>query len=134
MRIEGWESLLNEHIEQAKGIVFEWGMNDCALWAADWVNKATGNDFASQWRGLYTTEAELNALMAERELELPGDIADDVGLPQMDVPFAQRGDIVLVRQGRRKALAGCVGAEIAAPSKAGLESLPISVAINAWRI
>ncbi len=131
MRNEGWESLLNEHIEQAQGIVFEWGMNDCALWAADWVNKATGNDFASQWRGLYTSEAELTALMAERELELPGDIADDVGLPLMDVPFAQRGDIVQHPQG---CLGICNGVHSYFLMERGVTRIRTKDCVKAWKV
>lgn len=131
MRIEGWESLLNEHIEQAKDIVFEWGMNDCALWSADWVNKATGNNFASQWRGLYTSEAELNALMAERELDLPADIADEVGLPQMDVPFAQRGDIVEHPQG---CLGICNGLHSYFLMERGVTRIRTRDCVRAWRV
>ena len=95
MRVEGWESLLNQYIEDAQSIVFEWGQNDCALWCADWVNIATGNDFASAWRGLYTTEAELSELLTSRGYSEPQDIPTAVGLPAMNHAFAQRGDVVL---------------------------------------
>ena len=99
MRIEGWESLLNAYIEQAKTLAFEWGHFDCALWSADWVRIATGNDFASQWRGLYATEAELAGLLADRGFDSPQDIPTSVGLPAMHPAFAKRGDIVLNEQG-----------------------------------
>ncbi|MBP3955385.1 hypothetical protein J8F10_08840 [Gemmata sp. G18] len=131
MRIEGWEGLLNEHIEQARHVEFEWGMNDCALWAADWVKKANGNDFASAWRGLYSSEAELEQLMAERELELPADIADDVGLPQMHVGFAQRGDIVQHPQG---CLGICNGMHSYFLMERGVTRLRTKDCVKAWRV
>lgn len=100
MRIEGWEGLLNEHFEEARTAAFEWGMNDCALWSADWVKKATGEDFASAWRGRYTTEEELKALLDSMDVSNPEAIAD-AHLPRMNVAFAQRGDIVMWQ--------GCLG-------------------------
>lgn len=101
MRVEGWERLLNEHIEQAALVEFAWGDHDCALWSADWVKKVTANDFTSCWRGLYSNEDELKALLIARGIRQPEDIADEVGLPQIPVGLAQRGDIVLWQ--------GCLG-------------------------
>jgi hypothetical protein len=92
VRIEGWETLLARHI--ADPPPFEWGQNDCALWCADWLNKATGQDFSSHWRGTYTTENELLLLMTEQGFWSPRDIADH-HLERVSVPLAQRGDIVL---------------------------------------
>jgi hypothetical protein len=93
MRVEGWESLLNRHIEDARGIVFEWGVNDCALWCADWVRKATGQDFAATWRGRYTSEEELKSQLHAMGLTDPAGIADEV-LQPVETGFAKRGDIV----------------------------------------
>lgn len=131
MRIEGWESLLNEHIEQARKSVFQWGENDCALWSAEWVKKATGNDYAADWRGLYSTEAELQSLLSERELDLPEQIADEVGLPQIQITFAQRGDIVLHPQG---CLGICNGLFSFFLTEQGLTSIPTGRCVRAWRV
>lgn len=100
MRFENWESLLNRHIEEARGIAFEWGVHDCALWCAEWVRRATGEDFATVWRGRYTSEDELKALLHAMDITGPEGIADEV-LTEVAVGFAKRGDIVL--------WSGCLG-------------------------
>ncbi|QEG30285.1 hypothetical protein GobsT_50890 [Gemmata obscuriglobus] len=97
-RTEGWEQLLNDHIERARDLVFQWGTTDCALWCAEWVTIATGEDFAEPWRGRYESEVELNALLVAMDLTGPADIAD-LALPRVAVAFAQRGDVVLWQNG-----------------------------------
>ena len=66
MRREGWEQLLAEHVADAGSTDFQWGQADCALWCADWVRKATGQDFSTDWRGQYATEEELQAWFVRR--------------------------------------------------------------------
>ena len=61
--------ILGAHILSAEKEVFAWGKNDCALWCADWVRKATGNDFAQGWAGSYSSKAELRNLLQESGLE-----------------------------------------------------------------
>ena len=131
MRIEGWESLLNHHIEQARLVVFEWGQNDCALWSADWVRMATGTDFSSQWRGLYISEAELSELMLERGFTEPQDIPTAVGLPAMHPAFAQRGDIVLHPQG---CLGICNGIGSYFLMERGVTVIRTRDCLNAWKV
>lgn len=131
MRVEGWESLLNEHLVQARHIDFEWGINDCALWSADWVKKANGNDFAAPWRGRYASEEELRELLTGMEIELPADIADEVGLPRIEVPFAQRGDIVLHPQG---CLGICNGIASYFLMERGVTTIRTRDCTKAWKV
>jgi hypothetical protein len=98
MRIEGWESILAEHIRQAYHATFVWGANDCALWCADWVKKGTGNDFGEPWRGKYKSEAGAAKLMKKRGYAGPADIANQ-HLPEIPVPMARRGDLLLHPEG-----------------------------------
>lgn len=94
MRVEGWEKLLTEYIEQAYNVEFVWGKKDCALWCADWINTCTGKDYAKHWRGRYTTEDELRELLNARQLDSYGDIGDLYEHP-VDVKHIMRGDIIL---------------------------------------
>jgi hypothetical protein len=129
MRVEGWESLLDAHIENAQP--FEWGQNDCALWSADWVNLATGVNFASQWRGLYTTEDELAALLAERGFTSHAEIPTASGFPSMHPAFAQRGDIVMNAYG---CLGICAGLESYFLMERGVTPYRTKKCTHAWRI
>jgi hypothetical protein len=128
MRREGWERLLNEHIE--KPARFQWGQNDCALWCADWVRKATGQDFASHWRGRYSSEDELRELLLEHGYEAAEDIASDV-LPEMHPAFAQRGDIVLHPQG---CLGICNGILSYFLTADGVTTIKTANCLRAWKV
>jgi hypothetical protein len=68
-RRDNWPDLLSVYIEEKRSEPFAWGSNDCCLFAADWVQIATGHDIAAQWRGSYTT-----ALGARRALDEGGGI------------------------------------------------------------
>jgi hypothetical protein len=92
VRRASWPALLHEHLNEA--VTFEWGKSDCVLRCADWVTKATGEDYAQDYRGKYATEAEAQGLLADLGADGAADLADR-HLQAIDVPFAQRGDVVL---------------------------------------
>jgi hypothetical protein len=98
MRVEGWESLLAEHVREAYGIPFQWGTHDCAIWAARWVRTCTGKDFLSDWEGKYKTEAGAKRMMKRRGYDSVAEIADE-HLVEIPVALARRGDLLLHPQG-----------------------------------
>jgi len=106
MRVEGWESKLAAYINDAFHKDFVWGQHDCALWCAEWVRQATGEDFLSDWVGLYDSEESAFALMKSRGFNLPADIAD-AHLERIDPRMAKRGDLLLHPE--RHTLGICVG-------------------------
>jgi len=55
-RFADWRTRLNAVINERRNTPFEWGQHDCALWAAVAVNAMTGDDFAKDAIGSYTTE------------------------------------------------------------------------------
>jgi hypothetical protein len=130
MRIPGWERLLYEHIRDAHNSEFCWGENDCALWCSDWVHKANGMDLGSAWRGQYTSEEGLQALMQERGFALPADIANEHSR-QVSVTFAARGDIVLHPQG---CLGICDGISSYFLTLQGLTRLNTHRCVAAWKV
>lgn len=127
MRVEGWEALLAEFTATPQP--FAWGRADCALWCADWVALATGQDFTSDWRERYSSEAELAALLAARGLASPADIPGAVGLEEINPAFAQRGDVVLHPQG---CLGVCTGLLAVFLTETGLTTLRGRA--RAWRV
>lgn len=44
-----------EFLRLSLSVRFEWGVSDCALWAADFPRLATGHDPAAHLRGTYNT-------------------------------------------------------------------------------
>jgi hypothetical protein len=131
MRIEGWERLLAEYIRQVYDSVFVWGQNDCALWCADWVKLATGQDLAAEWRGQYASEDELRALMEQRRFPSYEAIADSTGFAVVSVKFAQRGDIVLSPDGPLGICNGMISHFI---MEKGMTRLPTLRCAKAWKV
>ncbi|PHY13252.1 hypothetical protein CSW58_07010 [Caulobacter sp. B11] len=48
---------LGAYLEIAGRKPMAWGVNDCMLFAADWLWSVAGQDPAAAWRGRYRTEA-----------------------------------------------------------------------------
>lgn len=75
---------------------FAWGVQDCCLWAADWVLAATGRDPAAGWRGRYLTALGAARLVTRRggfEAHVAACLAD-VGLAETSDPGP--GDVGIV--------------------------------------
>ena len=131
MRKEGWEQILNEHIKRASYRPFEWGHHDCALWSSRWVKHATGIDLHSEWEGRYSSESELQVLMAKRGITSYEQIADKAGLLPITVSFAQRGDIVLHPQ---DCLGICNGRMSHFLTASGMTIFPTLNCLKAWKV
>lgn len=56
--------LLIEFTREQVGTPFEWGQNDCCMFAANWIEFATGVDPAAHLRRSYETEAECDAFLS----------------------------------------------------------------------
>ena len=51
------------------------GRFDCALYAAEWVRRASGRDLAQDWRGTYRSLAQGRGLLAEAGIHSLGGLA-----------------------------------------------------------
>lgn len=128
MRHEDWEKRLNQHLESVGP--FEWGTNDCCLFAANAVLAITGDDYAKPYRGYKTAKGALSRL---KGIGVAGVATKALGAPKAAV-FAKRGDVVSFDSGDGIALGVCVGAKIAAVGQDGLVMLPMSEALQAWSV
>lgn len=61
----GLREKLNIFLDRAARRGFEWGVSDCVLEVADWLDLACGLDIAAEWRGRYSDEASAHALMPD---------------------------------------------------------------------
>ena len=119
---------------------FQWGSNDCALFAADGVQAITGIDIASDFRGKYTTKA---GAFATIKTVCNGATVEDAaaycagrhGLVELAHPkMAQRGDLVTLMDAGR-VISGLVhlnGRHIVAVGESGLLRLGIETVKRAW--
>ena len=141
-RLNDWPERLLTFLDEAGP--FRWGQCDCVLFACDAMMASIGQDLGQRFRGKYRT-----ALGAARQIKQYGGggleaaaekMAQDEGIEEISVKFAQRGDVVLLDLNAEEAAAGpalavCVGAEIAfiCPED-GLSFIPMNRARRAWAI
>lgn len=92
MRISTWEEALSNYIAVKRHEPFEYGVNDCCLFAAGAVEAVTGQDPMSEFRGKYDS--------LKTSLQVIKDIGAGTLEATMDAKFsevgighAQRGDL-----------------------------------------
>lgn len=132
MRLPDWERRLFDFVFARHCDPFEWGRNDCALFAADAVQAITGTDLAADFRGTYDT-----ALGAARALQSAGGFEALAGAhfgKPIHVRHAKPGDIALIEQEHGPALAVVLGEMVAGPGANGVRFLPLTAAQVAWRV
>jgi hypothetical protein len=137
MRDENWNRLLSEYIAERRTQPHVWGANDCASFAADAGIAMGCPDLLA---GLRDYD---DALSAGRVLEAAGyaDLAEMVHdrLAQIETPFAQRGDIALIRnEGHDGVYAWTLalydGPQLIGPGERKMIRLPRYTAAKAYRL
>jgi hypothetical protein len=115
-RRNDWPERLSAFVESRRFAPFEWGTNDCALFAADGVLAMTDVDLAAALR-TYTDEAGAAALISKA-----GGMAGFARtLAHRGPGRAQRGDIVLAVIAGRETFGLCMGGGLyAAPGATGI--------------
>ena len=135
-RVENWPSRLQEVIEAATGRPFSWGEWDCGQFVGGCVEAVTGSNPMDAYAGGWDTETGmLRALAAGYGGSLEAFWTAQFGDPVAPA-FAGRGDVVLV-QLEDVTASGVVdlsGERVACLSLDGLEFVPLSAAVTAWRI
>ncbi len=129
MKTDGWEKRLNEFLDSVGP--FEWGSNDCCMFAVKAVEVMTGEDHGKPYRGYKT------GLGAARRLEKHGGVEGiatiELGAPK-PILYVKRGDVVSVKNDGNLLLGICLGDKIAAVSETGLVFLSTDTIQNAWSV
>jgi hypothetical protein len=131
-RTPDWQNRFEVFIAARRAQSFQWGINDCATFAADCVMAITGTDPAPTGLRLHKTQKQ-----AHRALQRHGGLRSiataALGQP---VPAVQAnvGDVVLAKAGKRDMLAICNGTTLFAPSAHGLATLAMADATLCWRV
>lgn len=144
-RKQSWPEDLNAYIDSVRGKPFVWGGLDCCLFPAGAVLAMTGIDPAAPFRGHYSdAESAMTALFAYCGGALPemmAQMAREFDWKQIEIPYLQRGDVVLVPgtpgvEGEqfRGLLGVCVGPMTAVLAHAGLLLIANKHIRSAWRI
>ena len=140
-RKSNWQALLHEFLQAHQFEPFEYGRWDCCLFVGAAVQVMTGIDPAAALRGAYSSRAEAGRFMRRRGVRTVeaavAAVAVEFDMPETDIPHAQRGDLALVRNGRRDVSLGLVsltGCEVLLASSSGIWAVPLSLAVRAWHL
>lgn len=143
-RSEGWESRLADFVTQARSRPFLWGEFDCCLMPCEAVREITGIDPAAALRGRYKTErgavGALRRFAGGGLIETAEKITGDLGMPEVALSFARRGDVCLITdprvvpRGFDAMLGLCLGREVGVMQLDGLRLLPLSVVTTTWAV
>jgi hypothetical protein len=130
-RRKDWPQRLDAFIAGRRNEPFAWGVNDCALFAADAVLAITGTDLAAAHRG-YNSAAGAMAASGSNMAALAARIVAEHQLVEIPPAFAQRGDIGLAEAPAGLTVVVRITDRWVAPGKSGLDRAPVP--IRAWAI
>jgi len=127
-----WQQAIGDLFIERISEPFNWGFNDCALFAADCFRAATGTDPADGLRGTYS-----DAIGAVRVIDALGGLgaiaSRHCGAP-IDPAMASFGDIGIISNSGRPCLAVFGGQFFHAPGADGLKIFPVETCLQAWSL
>jgi len=92
MRISAWEEALADYIAIKRHEPFEYGVNDCCLFAAGAVEAITGEDPMPEFRGKY--DSLKTSLQVIKEIGAGTlETTMDTKFLEIEIGHAQRGDL-----------------------------------------
>jgi hypothetical protein len=130
-RCEQWPSLLAQFIEERRSMPFAWSTNDCCIFAADWLRLCTGQDFAHDMRGRYTSGLGAFRLL-RRYGGVLGLVRNHAKLAEVNRRMMKRGDIVACEARTGLALGVSLGDKVAFVSSGGLVFPNPSLVTHSW--
>ena len=129
MRISTWEDALSNYIATKRHDPFEYGVNDCCLFAAGAVEAITGKDPMSEFRGKYDSlKTSLKAIKDIGAGTLEATM--DNKFPEVAIGHAQRGDLAFFNE----SVGVVVGGFAYFVSDDGLERINRSLWNKCWSV
>lgn len=125
---------LDAFLEEAAATRFHDGTWDCALMVAAWVERVTGKDGATPWRGRYATRIGWMRIL-KRAGGIEAVIAQGTALAGLEeTREPRRGDIGVARQPNGELMAGiCLGDRWASAGTRGLAAC-VAEPVRTWRV
>jgi len=136
-RLPDWRLRLGQIIESARELEFEWGIFDCALHVSNCVRAMTGVDPAANYRDTYFDEAGAAQIYGTSFADFIASQAAALGLQEVPVTFARRGDVVLVDNNTAQGCVGVVSMDprfVSCAADTGLVLVPIVRWKRAWQV
>lgn len=129
MRISVWEDALANYIAIKRHQPFEYGVNDCCLFAAGAVLEVTGEDPMSEFRGKY--DSLKTSLKVIKEIGAGTlEATMDAKFPEVAIGNAQRGDLAFFDD----SVGVVMGGFAYFVSDDGLERIPRDMWDKSWSV
>ena len=125
---------LQIYLDSVRSAPFEWGVHDCALFAARGADAAFGTRFTASVLRFNCHSAKDYRRMQREGASLEAMTTAEVGEPLPEGAVLLRGDVVLISSAGRKCLGLAVPPVVVAPSKVGFIPMPVDSVTQAWRI
>ena len=136
-RYKDWVDRYVKFVHSLRSTQFEFGKHDCCITSCHMIDAITGTNPGKQ----FVYDSPIKALRIVKDHGDVDGIAEKVcdqhGWPEVNPNYANRCDLVCVDlDGHRKALGwlDLDATKIYAPAMIGLQILPRSKALRAWRI
>lgn len=133
-RLPDWHSRIFALIADYQSLPFQWGQNDCAIWAGRVIEAVTGEDFYSAFVGKYSTKIGGFRVFKKATGHKSHIHYIQANFTAVQPSFAQVGDLGLVATDDGQAVALIAGEFLIAVGEHGLERLPLTDLISAFRI
>ena len=129
MRISTWQDTLVNYIASKRHEPFEYGVNDCCMFAAGAVIEMTGEDPMSEFRGKY--DSLKGSLKVIKEIGAGTlELTLDSKFEEVSIGYAQRGDLAFFDDS-----VGVVMGDFAYfASDDGLERIPRDLWNKCWSV
>lgn len=139
-RPQNWPALLSDYLVASENAQFKWGVHDCVTVAAGWPVALGFDDPLGDLRGQWESP-----LGAARIFKREGGFFNAVdtrlraqGFEKIKPTFARRGDLAFVKNPpgcpSRSMMGICEVNIVYCPGASGIERIPLSAALAAWRI
>lgn len=130
MRVDDWPSRMFEVVEARRIAPFEWGQNDCVIFAAACIAAITGSNPIADLKPWKTERTAM-----KRIAEVGGFEAWlDARYQRVEWYDAMRGDVGLLVQSDGPIIVVNVGNGWCGPSEDGLTTSPHGSVYMAWRV
>ena len=129
IRSYNWESILNSKIEESRSLQFEYGKNDCTIWASDIIRSYTNLDWKATWK------TKIQALREHSKMPMQEQVNLVLGPYSSNLLCTRRGDLVQKDIGIDAKLGICLGSKVAFLKEGeGLCFFSLRECIYSWRI
>jgi hypothetical protein len=130
VRLEGWEIRLSQYLRESKNHVFEWGKNDCVLFAVKGAEIITGINTYNDYLGYNDEAGAFDIIRKNGGMESL--ISNHFGHSHKMILKAKRGDLALLKLPQLSlGIVDDSGQYVACVSEKGYARIPL---IKAWRI